>query len=139
MLLAAGFRLFYLCAAVYACLAMVVFLAAYTGWMPLAVSPFQWHAHELVFGFAAAVVAGFLLTAVPNWTGRPRQSGWPLVLLAVPWLAARVVMLLAPALWPAQLAPRVMLAGACWVAAYAAFLIELGPVLLRPRLDGRPG
>lgn len=53
-----------------------------------------WHAHEMLFGFVAAVIAGFLLTAVKNWTGRPTATGPPLLLLVLLWVAGRTVMLL---------------------------------------------
>ena len=97
-----GFRPFFLSAAVYAALAMAVWLAwvaaAALGlpqaWLPVAGSPFAWHAHEMMFGFLAAAIGGFLLTAVPNWTGALPLSGPPLILLFVLWLAGRVVMTL---------------------------------------------
>jgi uncharacterized protein involved in response to NO len=53
-----------------------------------------WHRHEMPFGFAAAIIAGFLLTAVPNWTGRPGLKGWPLIGLVLVWLVARMAWLL---------------------------------------------
>ena len=55
-----------------------------------------WHSHEMLFGFAAAVIAGFLLTAVQNWTGRRATNGLPLLILTLVWLAGRVLMLFAP-------------------------------------------
>lgn len=95
-----GFRPFFLGAAVYAVLAMTVWIAwtasAAAGWpqdwLPVAGSPFAWHAHEMVFGFAAAAIGGFLLTAVPNWTGALPLSGVPLVILFGTWLVGRVAM-----------------------------------------------
>ena len=57
--------------------------------------PLIWHGHELLFGYAAAVVAGFLLTAVQNWTGLPTPRGFPLALLALLWLAGRAAVALA--------------------------------------------
>jgi uncharacterized protein involved in response to NO len=66
---------------------------AWLGWLPLpaiTADPVIWHAHELLFGFAAAAIAGFLLTAVANWTGRPPVAGAPLMLLAGLWLLARI-------------------------------------------------
>ena len=95
-----GFRPFFLAAAVYAALVMSLWLiwivtTAAVGlqdWLPVAGSPFAWHGHEMVFGFAAAAVAGFLLTAVPNWTGTLPLSGTPLVLLFAVWLSGRIVM-----------------------------------------------
>src|SRR4029078_12036962 len=79
-----GFRPFFLGAAVYAVIAMAVWvgwvLVPSPWWAPFTASPLAWHAHEMVFGFAAAAVAGFLLTAVPNWTGALPISGPPLML-----------------------------------------------------------
>src|SRR5690606_19558400 len=54
-------------------------------------APVDWHAHELVFGFLPAIVTGFLLTAIPNWTGRLPVQGLPLAVLVALWLAGRVV------------------------------------------------
>ena len=96
-----GFRPFFLGAAVFAALMMSVWLAfvasmssgAAPNWLPVAGSPFAWHAHEMVFGFAAAAMAGFLLTAVPNWTGALPLSGTPLIILFAMWLAGRLAML----------------------------------------------
>lgn len=95
-----GFRPFFLGSAVYAALAMAAWMAwiasAAAGWsqswLPVAGSPFAWHAHEMVFGFAGAAIGGFLLTAVPNWTGALPLSGLPLVLLFAAWLVGRVAM-----------------------------------------------
>jgi uncharacterized protein involved in response to NO len=95
-----GFRPFFLAAAVYAALVMSLWLVwivtttaiGSVDWLPLAGSPFAWHGHEMVFGFAVAAVAGFLLTAVPNWTGALPLSGTPLVVLFAIWLMGRIVM-----------------------------------------------
>lgn len=95
-----GFRPFFLGAAIYAALAMLVWTAwvasAAPGltqdWLPVAGSAYAWHAHEMVFGFAAAAIGGFLLTAVPNWTGALPLSGPPLVFLFAAWLLGRVAM-----------------------------------------------
>lgn len=91
-----GFRPFFLGATLWAALAMALWLLVLTGWMPApgAFDPVAWHAHALVFGFLPAVVAGFLTTAVPNWTGRLPIVGWPLAGLFVLWLAGRAAMLL---------------------------------------------
>ncbi len=88
-LFAAGFRLFFLAAGLYAALAMGLWLIAWHGALPL--SPL-WHGHEMIFGFAAAAIAGFLLTAVPNWTGRPYLRGVPLAALGALWLVGRLAM-----------------------------------------------
>jgi len=93
-----GFRPFFLAAGIYAALAMTVWIAWLTAasmgwpqdWLPVAGSPFAWHAHEMLFGFAAAAIGGFLLTAVPNWTGALPLSGPPLALLFAAWLLGRL-------------------------------------------------
>lgn len=98
-LLALGFRPFYLFAAVYALLAVPAWLLSYASGMPLAgyLQGMTWHSHEMIFGFAPAVIAGFLLTAVRNWTGRPTPVGAPLAGLVTLWLLARVLILTGPA------------------------------------------
>ena len=58
--------------------------------MPTAFAPLDWHIHEMLYGYVAAVVAGFLLTAIPNWTGRLPINGAPLAALALLWLAGRI-------------------------------------------------
>jgi len=98
-LLALGFRPFYLFAAVFAIVAIPAWLMSYAG-ADLSGNYLQgiaWHSHEMIFGFAAAVVAGFLLTAVRNWTGRPTPTGATLGGLVGLWLLARVLMLAGPA------------------------------------------
>lgn len=91
-----GFRPFFLGATLWAALAMILWLLALAGWLdtPGMLDPVAWHAHELVFGFLLAVIAGFLTTAVPNWTGRMPIVGWPLAGLFALWLAGRVAMAL---------------------------------------------
>lgn len=91
-LFSSGFRPFFLMAAVWAALAIPFWLVAYmTGLvLPSAVPPVIWHAHEMVYGFAAATVAGFLMTTIPNWTGRMPLQGWPLATLVALWLIGRV-------------------------------------------------
>jgi uncharacterized protein involved in response to NO len=86
-----GFRPFYLLGALYAGLAVPLWIAAHAGALGLPGElPAQWwHAHEMVFGFALAIVTGFLFTAVRNWTGQPTPTGWPLAALCGLWLAAR--------------------------------------------------
>jgi len=83
-----GFRPFFLLAAVFAIIAMSLWIG------PLFLSHTLWHAHEMVFGYAVAVIAGFLLTAVRNWTSQKTPDGLPLAVLAATWLVARVLMLL---------------------------------------------
>jgi uncharacterized protein involved in response to NO len=90
-----GFRPFFLAAAVWAALAILLWLPQFFGDLELHshLSPLQWHIHEMLFGYVAAAVAGFLLTAIPNWTGRLPVNGVPLAALAALWLAGRIVLL----------------------------------------------
>jgi uncharacterized protein involved in response to NO len=126
-LFTAGFRPFFLLAGVQAALIVPIWLAQILGGLNLHLSypAVLWHGHEMVFGFGAAAVAGFLLTAVPNWTGAPPVRGGPLMGLTVLWLAARAVMALGGLLPP-------------WVGALVGlpFLPVLGIVLARPLIDG---
>ncbi len=87
-----GFRPFFLFGALYAALSILLWVPWYLGFLhiPTALSPIAWHQHELLFGYVPAVIAGFLLTAMPNWTKRRHLSGAPLVLLFALWLAGRV-------------------------------------------------
>ncbi|HXV31466.1 MAG TPA: NnrS family protein, partial [Sinorhizobium sp.] len=90
-----GFRPFFLGAALWAIIAMGLWIAALAGHADIAggYGAQAWHVHEMLFGFASAVLAGFLLTAVPNWTGRLPVSGWPLAGLFALWLAGRAALL----------------------------------------------
>jgi uncharacterized protein involved in response to NO len=90
-LFALGFRPLYLAAGAYAALAVPVWALQYAGFLPGA--SMLWHAHEMLFGYAYAVIAGFLLTAVRNWTGRETPTGAGLAALAAVWAAARVTAL----------------------------------------------
>ncbi len=88
-----GFRPFYLAAGVFAVLALVLWVAQFAGWLagtylrdPL------WHAHEMIFGYAFAVIAGFLLTAVCNWTGLSTPTGARLAAIVALWIAGRVLL-----------------------------------------------
>lgn len=94
LLLSYGFRPFFLAAAAYATLAMLLWLPLLFGKLPLpiAIPPRDWHIHEMVYGYAAAAIAGFLLTAIPNWTGRPPVSGGLLMTLILAWLGGRAAM-----------------------------------------------
>ncbi|MFN3547070.1 MAG: NnrS family protein [Mesorhizobium sp.] len=87
-----GFRPFFLGAALWAAIAMALWLATLAGLLdlPTAFDPISWHAHEFLFGYLGAVAAGFLMTAVPNWTGRMPIVGWPLAGLFGLWCAGRV-------------------------------------------------
>jgi uncharacterized protein involved in response to NO len=90
-LFALGFRPLYLLAGAYAALAVPLWGLQYAGWLPGA--NLLWHAHEMLFGYAFAVIAGFLLTAVRAWTSRPTPSGAALAGIASLWLLARAAAL----------------------------------------------
>jgi len=90
-----GFRPFFLGASVFAVLAMVNWLLVFRFGLHLdlsGLSIFQWHAHEMLYGYAMAVIAGFLLTAAWNWTGQKTASGAGLALIFIFWVLARVFM-----------------------------------------------
>lgn len=91
-LLSYGFRPFFLLAALQAGLTVLVWLPFVTGHLtvPTAFGPVDWHIHEMLFGYQAAAIGGFLLTAIPNWTGRLPVQGRPLLVLVLAWLAGRV-------------------------------------------------
>jgi uncharacterized protein involved in response to NO len=123
-----GFRPFFLGGAVWAAIAMALWLPMLAGHLslPTAFDPVSWHAHEFLFGYLAAVVAGFLLTAVPNWTGRLPIVGWPLAALFGLWLLGRAA-ILTSALWPAALV----------AAADLAFLLALAAAITREIVAGQ--
>ena len=87
-----GFRPFFLFGAIYAGAMVPLWLAVFAGdvSLPTAFAPRDWHVHEMLFGYVGAVIAGFLLTAVPNWTGRLPIQGVPLAVLFASWLAGRL-------------------------------------------------
>jgi uncharacterized protein involved in response to NO len=91
-LLSRGFRPFFLGAGVWAAVGMALWPAIFSGaiTIPTAFSAIDWHAHEMIFGYGSAVVAGFLLTAVPNWTGRLPVAGVPLAAFTALWAAGRI-------------------------------------------------
>ncbi len=101
-LFSAGFRPFFLLATIWAAIAVPVWLLIYSGSVtpPSVMPPIIWHPHELIYGYAAAVVAGFLLTSIPNWTGRLPLQGWPLIILVVLWAAGRVAVCCSQAIGP---------------------------------------
>jgi uncharacterized protein involved in response to NO len=90
-----GFRPFFLGGAICAALAVGLWLPMLSGHLvlPTAFTPVEWHMHELIFGYVPAVVAGFLLTAVPNWTGRLPVNGRRLQMLFLVWVIGRVAVL----------------------------------------------
>jgi uncharacterized protein involved in response to NO len=94
-LLSYGFRPFFLGAGAFAALAMTIWVGALSEGWPIGgvYGPIFWHAHEMLFGYAAAAVTGFLLTSIPNWTGRLPVAGPPLLALFALWIAGRLAML----------------------------------------------
>lgn len=90
-----GYRPFFFLAALFAGVALPAWLLAFAHGISLGRvgNALGWHAHEMLYGYLSAVLAGFLMTAIPNWTGRLPVSGWPLALFVVLWLAGRIAML----------------------------------------------
>lgn len=127
-LFAYGFRPHFLLAGLAASLLIPAWALNIAWGVPLgsAWPPTLWHAHEMLFGFIACAVAGFLLTAVPSWTGQKGFAGAPLIVLSALWLAARV-MIASSAHWPAVLTATVDL----------AFLPALAALVARPLLRAR--
>ena len=121
-----GFRPFFLGAGVWAVITIAIWLWAFSVGVPQigALDPLAWHRHEMLFGFVGAAIAGFALTAVPNWTGRMPVRGLPLMTLFGLWAAGRAAMLAYDALGP--------------VAAVidSTFLVVLAAVLLREVITG---
>ena len=135
-LFAHGFRPYFLIAGVWAVLPIAVWLAALHG-MPfpdglLAMPP--WHAHEMTAGFIGAAMCGFLLAAVPNWTGRRGYGGPPLMAVVALFVAARIV------LWPGMPVPAPLAATIALLPLPSVLLLAL-PALVRartPRLFAPP-
>ncbi len=121
-ILSYGFRPFFLGGAIWAALAMLLFILMLTGKieLPTALTPIDWHQHELLYGFLPAIVAGFLLTAVPNWTGRLPVAGAPLAGLFALWLAGR-----------AAIACSALIGAGAAAAIDMPFLIALGAIVAR--------
>ncbi len=93
-LLSYGFRPFFLLSIIFASTVIPLWVSIYQGVVELSgpFSPVDWHIHEMLFGYTAAVICGFLFTAIPNWTGRMPIRGWPLVILICLWVAGRLAM-----------------------------------------------
>ena len=123
-----GFRPFFLLGAIYAGLAILMWLPVLHGQLSMttAFGPRDWHVHEMLFGYVPAVMTGFLLTAVPNWTGRLPIQGGPLVTLVLIWIAGRAAVTFSGLIgWlPAA-------------AVDAAFLLTLAAVVAREIVTGR--
>jgi uncharacterized protein involved in response to NO len=127
-LFAYGFRSNFLLAGLAGLLLVPLWAVRFLLGTPLGTSwpPTLWHAHEMLFGFVTSAIAGFLLTAVPSWTGQKGFAGRPLIVLATLWLAARVL-IASSALWPALLTATVDL----------LFLPALALLLAQPLLRER--
>ena len=122
-----GFRPFFLLAGLWAPTVLLLWLAMLADILevPTAMDPLAWHVHEMLFGFVAAAIAGFLLTAVPGWTGRPPLRGLPLAALATLWLAGRLAVALSAWIGAAA-AAAVDIAFLAGLAAYCAREIAIG-------------
>lgn len=125
-LLAHPFRIFFVLAALYALLTVTAWAGfLFYGWpLPLGWSPLQWHSHEMLYGFVAAALAGFLLTAMTNWTNAAPLTGGPLLALVGLWLAGRL------AFWFAGWLPGGLVA-AVDLAFFPVLAIYVTRVLLR--------
>lgn len=125
--LSQGFRPFFLATGLWSATALAAWIVMLTTGttVPSRFDPLAWHIHEMLFGFVMAAIAGFLLTATPNWTGRLPVSGSPLALLAGCWLLGRIACLLS-ALLPAWIAIAADLALPVALVAVAAREIIVG-------------
>lgn len=105
-----GYRPFFLASLLWAACSIPVWLGILSGWigLPTGFDAVGWHGHEMIYGFAVAAMAGFLLTAIPNWTGHFPLQGIPLILLFLLWCAGRLAM-----------------AASAWIGAPATALIDL--------------
>ncbi len=126
--LSAGYRPFFLLAGLWSIAVLPLSVAAIHGVAPLpsGLDTVRWHFHELMFGYIAAAVAGFLLTAIPNWTGRLPLQGLPLLGLVGLWCAGRLAMFASGVIGPAAAAVLDLL-----------FLAVLGALVSREIIAGR--
>ena len=127
-ILSYGFRPFFLAGAIVAALGIAAWLPQYLGEavIPNILPPLAWHAHEMLFGFVPAVVTGFLLTAIPNWTGRLPLQGAPLLLLLLAWFAGRLA-----------IGFSAMIGWAPTMLIDCAYLLLLGLVIAREIIAGK--
>lgn len=132
-LLRYGFRPFFLGAGLMAICLIPWWAASYAFGIPLGTNwpPTLWHGHEMLFGFIVAAVAGFLLTAVPSWTGARGFAGWPLALVSGLWLLGRIAVATSE-LWPFPLVAALDLSFLPAIAALVA------PPLVRARNRNTP-
>ena len=123
-----GFRPFFFFGSIYAGAIILMWLPVFYGELQLgtAFAPRDWHVHEMLFGYVAAVVAGFLLTAVPNWTGRLPLQGRPLILLFSIWVAGRIAV-----------SSSALIGWAPAAAINSAFLVLLAAAAAREIIAGR--
>jgi uncharacterized protein involved in response to NO len=93
VLFALGFRPFFLLSGLFAILSIALWVPTFVGWLPLNsyYGQIGWHSHEMIFGYTAAVIAGFLLTAVRNWTEMATPQGWSLAALTLIWCLGRIL------------------------------------------------
>ena len=129
VLFAQGLRPFFLLAGLDALFNIALWLCVYFHpalWPADALPSPYWHGHEMIFGFIAAAIAGFLLTAVPGWTGRSSYAGAPLIALAALWLLGRIAFL--PFAGVGKIA-----AGAVDLAFFPALALTLAPTLIKAR------
>jgi len=123
-----GFGPFFLFGSIWAAFAMVLWIMAWSGLiaLPTRFDPFAWHGHAFLFGYLSAIVAGFLLTAVPNWTGRSPMKGLGLAALFGLWLVGRIAVLISVYL-PVLAVALIDL----------SFPVVLGAVILREIVAGK--
>jgi uncharacterized protein involved in response to NO len=123
-----GFRPLFLLAGSFAALVIPLWMAVWTGRVTMGgpFAPTDWHIHELLFGYTSAVLAGFLFTAIPNWTGRMPTRGWPLMALAVLWIAGRLAVAGGLGLGPVAV-----------MALDCAFLLAIGAMITVEIVAGR--
>ena len=157
ILLTGAYRLFFPAAGLFAALAIPLWLMLYMGVdFSLPEDSFRWHQHEMLFGYLGAALAGFLLTAIPNWTGRPALKGVPLLMLFLLWLIGRIGFITLPdsmgqtimtLLFPVALAAiatreiwlggnrrNLPVAGIVWLIAAADALFLLGEIAIAERM-----
>ncbi len=128
-LLNLGFRAFFAAATLFSVVTVLIWFGVHVldwPWPSQQLSALAWHAHEMVFGYAMAVIAGFLLTAVKNWTGIQTLRGLPLLLLVLAWLTGRVLLLAGGhvSLYGAALADGVFGVGLTLALAYPIFKVR---------------
>lgn len=139
-----GFRPFFLGGSVFAVVLIVAWMLLYFAQNTLSMTNItvsQWHAHEMLYGYGMAVVAGFLLTAVKNWTGIPTLYGKQLMILFGLWCLARVSLLFGTALLVTTqfYTHLVLVAAILWCVSFTVFVWIYAPIVIKPRVDGAFG